>query len=217
MENSEYTKYLRIYKEFADFTMIPRDTYIKNLILCESFLNKTGAVVECGVWRGGMIAGIARLFSDDRQYYLFDSFEGLPQAQDIDGKAIKTWQANKTSPAYYDNCKAEESFAQEAMKRSGAKNFHIKRGWFDKTMPDFPPEQQIAILRIDADLYDSTLLCLKNLYKYVAKGGCIIIDDYYTWEGCSKAVHDFLSQSKSADRIYQYYNDVCFIAKKSLE
>jgi len=67
-----------------------------------------------------MIAGIAALFKDDRDYYLFDSFEGLPVAQDIDGKdrwgqLAKTWQAKSRT-----NLRAEESFAQRAMLLSGA-------------------------------------------------------------------------------------------------
>jgi len=184
--------------------MIPRWGYVANLALCDQFRHVRGAVVECGTWKGGMIAGIATLFKDDRDYYLFDSFEGLPIAQDIDkdwrSQPAKTWQANSNH-----NCRAEESFAQRAMLLSGARNVHIIKGWFNTTLPKYGG-QPIAILRADGDWYESTMDILTNLYPYVVKGGLIILDDYYYWEGCAKAVHDFLSRNQLADRIYQFNN-----------
>ena len=57
--------------------------------------------------------------------------------------------------------------------------------------------------------------CLEGLYKYVAKGGVIIIDDYYTWPGCSKAVHDFLSRNQLSDVIRHTQGGVCYIIKQS--
>jgi O-methyltransferase len=47
---------------------------------------------------------------------------------------------------------------------------------------------------------------LTNLYPYVVKGGLIILDYYYYWEGCAKAVYDFLSRNRLADKIYQFNN-----------
>lgn len=195
--------------------MIPPGIYIKNLILAERFKKIDGAVVECGVWRGGMISGIAKLFRDSRDYYLFDSFEGLPPAEDIDGEAIKYWQYNKKSLYYHDNCRADESYARKAMLLSGARNFYIFKGWFNQTLLSFTMTKKIAILRIDADLYDSTLECLNSLYKYVALGGLIIIDDYGVWDGCSRAVHYFLAQHNLPEKIQQFDNTIFYIIKKS--
>lgn len=202
---SRYLQYHRIYSRFSDFTMIPRQGYVSNLALCDQFRHLPGAVVECGTWKGGMSAGIAALFKDDRDYCLFDSFEGLPVAQDIDGKdrwgqLAKTWQAKSRT-----NLRAEESFAQRAMLLSGAQNVHIIKGWFNETLPKYSGHP-IAILRADGDWYESTMDILTNLYPYVVKGGLIILDDYYYWEGCAKAVHDFLSRNQLVDKIYQFNN-----------
>ena len=79
-QNIQKIKYGYIYNLFRDFTMIPPRFYKINLKLARSFSHITGSVVECGVWRGGMIAGIAKLFNDERSYYLFDSFDFLGQA-----------------------------------------------------------------------------------------------------------------------------------------
>jgi len=161
-----------------------------------------------------MIAAIAEIMNSHRQYYLFDSFEGLPPAQEIDGEAAKAYQKDTSSPLYFDNCRAEMEFAEKAMQLSGAKRYQLSKGWFSETLANFRPDQPIAVLRLDADWYDSTMQCLNGLYKYVAKGGLIVIDDYYTWDGCAKAVHDFLSINQLPDRIYQSSEGVCYIVKQ---
>lgn len=202
------------FKKYSEFTMIPEEVFLSNLMLVNSFKSQMGCVVECGVWRGGMIASISEILGKDRDYFLFDSFEGLPKAKEIDGVAATNWQKNKESPFYYDNCKAEINYAEKAMKMAGQKNFHLIKGWFSETLPFFKPDQRIAILRLDGDWYDSTMDCLKNLYPLVKVGGIVIIDDYYVWDGCSKAVHDFLSMNKLSEKIYSNGEGLCYIIRK---
>lgn len=206
-------EYRNVYKRFAAFTMIPDDIYILNLRLARRFAYVDGCVVECGTWKGGMIAGIASRLGN-RKYFLFDSFEGLPEVQEIDGAAAKEWQQNTQAPDYFDNCKAAKEDAEKAMQLSGAKDATIIKGWFNETLPHFDRSQQIAVLRLDGDWYESTMCCLDNLYDYVAPGGVIIFDDYYAWDGCARAVHDFLSKRKLSDRICQWQNKVCYLVKK---
>jgi O-methyltransferase len=200
------------YRRFSKFTMIPEAVYVENLLLAKSVSHREGCVVECGVWRGGMIAGIAEILGPDRQYFLFDSFEGLPNAQKIDGQGALEWQANTKGIEYHDNCSAKPQYAEDAMALSGAKCFHLVKGWFSETLLTFVPPAPILLLRLDADWYDSTMTCLRALYPYVSSGGLIILDDYYTWDGCSRAVHDFLSETSSTDRIFSR-NGICFIRK----
>lgn len=204
-----------LYVKYKNFSVIPKDTFIENLYLCKRFSAVDGCVVECGVWKGGMVAAIAEIMSSHRQYYLFDSFDGLPPAQEIDGEAAKAWQKDTSSPWYFDNCRVEIEFAEKAMQLSGAKRYQLIKGWFSETLANFSPNQQIAVLRLDSDWYNSTMQCLNGLYKYVVKGGLIIIDDYYTWDGCAKAVHEFLSINQLPDKIYQSSKGVCYIVKQS--
>jgi O-methyltransferase len=185
----------------------------------KKFRNVDGTVVECGVWRGGMIAGIASLLGDAKKYFLLDSFEGLPPAKDIDGQAAVKWQKDVTSPTYYDNCKAELLYAEAAMKLAGANKAHFIKGWFNETLPQLssdPNFSPISILRLDSDWYESTFQCLSYLCPLVAEGGLIIIDDYYTWDGCARAVHDYLSINKLPLRISQTKSGTCYIVKRAI-
>lgn len=191
--------------------MIPKSIFVDNLAVCDTIRNVKGCVVECGVWRGGMSAAIAEILGKDRTYYLFDSFEGLPEAKEVDGETARIWQNDKDSPTYFDNCSAEIAFAQKAMDSSQAKDFNIVKGWFSDTLPLFDTQEKIALLRLDGDWYDSTMDCLVNLFPKVAPGGMIIIDDYYAWDGCARAVHDYLSENKLAVRIRQSQAGVCYI------
>lgn len=188
----------RLLRKYSYFTMIPRGLYKENLSLARR-VTIPGDVVECGSWRGGMIAGIAELLGTKRKYYLFDSFEGLPPAKDIDGATAVAWQRDTTSSIYYDNCTADIEDAKRAMELAGVP-YECVKGWFDDTVPK-NSVGTIALLRLDGDWYDSTMVCLKHFYPKVATGGLILIDDYPTWDGCSRAVHDYLSSIQSKSRI----------------
>ncbi|HTA29595.1 MAG TPA: TylF/MycF/NovP-related O-methyltransferase [Candidatus Cybelea sp.] len=211
---SQRRRFLGIYGLLKEFTMIKPRIYVENLALAERVRDLPGCVVECGVWRGGMSAGIGKVMGPQRDYFLFDSFEGLPPAKEIDGKAAMDWQSDKDSPSYYENCAAGTEFAEKAMALAGIKSFHLKKGWFDKTLPGFKPPMPIALLRLDGDWYDSTMVCLSHLFDFVTPGGLIVLDDYYTWDGCSRALHDFLSRRSAAERI-KSLDSVCFLEKKS--
>lgn len=177
---------------------------------CREF---TGAVVECGVWRGGMSAAIAEVLGAVRSYYLFDSFEGLPPAKEIDGAAAIYWQSKADPKTYYNNCRAEEEQARRAMALAGIDHPKIIRGWFSETLSTFPTNEPIALLRLDGDWYDSTRSCLEALFELVVPGGLIIVDDYFTWDGCSRAVHEYLASRQLPDRLRQSEAGVCYIRR----
>lgn len=181
-----------------------------NLAIAERVRDVPGCVVECGVWRGGMIAGLADVLGPDRTYFLFDSFEGLPPARAIDGPAALAWQANTEGPWYFDNCRAEAAVAEQAMRRSAAKEFHLVKGWFDQTVPAFEPPAPIALLRLDADWYDSMIICLRSLHRFLAEQGVILIDDYHVWDGCTRAVHQFLAECERPYRVH-HLDEVCYL------
>ena len=209
----EEKEYQIIYDEFSQYTMVPPRQFVSNLKLARSVAAIPGDVVECGTWKGGMIAGIAKVLGNSRDYFLFDSFEGLPPVEPIDGLAAKRWQQDTSSPKYYDNCTASEADAADAMELSKIRNPRITKGWFKDTLPNQNFPNGIAILRLDADWYKSTMQILEALFQKVNSNGLIIIDDYYVWEGCTKAVHDYLSKNKLCFRI-QSFEGICIIIKK---
>ena len=194
--------------------MIPEEFFKLNLDLCAHYEKVEGDYAECGVWRGGMSAAIAEILGNKKGIHLFDSFEGLPPAQAIDGREALTWQQDTQSPAYFDNCRSDESSVHSAMKMAGHTNYTVHKGWFNDTLPKFT-SHKISVLRLDGDWYDSVIACLRYLYPKVTAGAIVVIDDYYTWDGCAKAVHDYLSETKSSDRVYQWKNQVAYIIRKS--
>jgi len=209
LENSKLT---RIYRKFRDFTMMPQQCYVHTLRLAARAVGLEGCVVECGVWRGGTAAGLLSVLGTSRKLYLFDSFEGLPPAQQIDGQRAIEYQKNTESPWYFENCYAPPSYVEKAMALAGASDYEIKKGLFYETLPQFLPSQPIAVLHLDADWYDSIFACLNHLYDCVAPGGVIIVDDYYTWDGCSRALHDYLSKRSAVERIREL-DGVCYLKK----
>jgi O-methyltransferase len=205
--------YQKLFNKYSSFTMIPQESFIDNLHLCDSFKTVAGDYVECGVWRGGMSAAMSEILGRDRVIHLFDSFEGLPPAKEIDGHEAIAWQKNTNDPGYHDNCTADESFAREAMKLAGHPNYKLYKGWFEDTLSSIETKS-IGILRLDGDWYDSIKVCLDKLFPLVVSQGIIVIDDYYAWDGCSKAVHDYLSHNQSPSRICQWNSKVAYIVKK---
>ncbi|RYE44965.1 MAG: hypothetical protein EOP48_22340 [Sphingobacteriales bacterium] len=187
--------------------------YIGNLWLSSDFVDVEGSIIECGVWKGGMIAGMAELFGNRKKYFLFDSFKGLPLAKEIDGNSASNWQNDTEGNTYFGNCSADITFATKIMDETKV-DYKIYEGWFSETLPEFNTADPIAILRLDGDWYESTYDCLRYLFPKVSYNGLIIIDDYAAWEGCSKAVHDYLSEIKSVSKIRMSTGGIYYIVKK---
>ena len=186
-----------IHTRYVSHTMSPQTTYLANLHLAAQAENIPGAIVEAGTWKGGMSAGIADLLGSTREYWLFDSFEGLPPVEQIDGQRAQEW----TQLPDFDNCVAAEHDARTAMEFSVATNYHIVKGWFADTLPAAHFPDGIAFLRIDADFYTPMTEALDILFPHVNEGGIISIDDYYFLDGCAKALHDYLSKHNRAEKV----------------
>jgi len=200
-----------VYERYRTFTMMPASHLASTLAVTEDNRHVPGCIIECGVWRGGMIAAMAEILGPSRDYFLFDSFEGIPAPKDIDGPAAKAWSEDKNGAWYYDNVKAEQSYSERAMQIAGATKAHFVKGWFDQTIPPFKAPEPIAILRLDGDWYDSIMVCLRHLVPQLAPDGIVLVDDYWTWDGCSRAIHDYLSETKSTRRIDRLYDNVCVV------
>src|SRR5262249_14369341 len=134
----------------------------------------------------------------DRKVWLFDSFEGMPPPEEIDGPAAAEW-ARSTA----DNTRAALEEVQRSAEELGLTPYtEFVKGWFDQTLPENRRRVgPIAVLRVDCDWYASVRCCLDNLYDQVVDGGFIVFDDYYYFDGCTLAVHDFLSERRLPHRL----------------
>ncbi len=200
--------YYAIYRRFKAATLVKRGEYIANLYLVDRQLADPalarGAIVECGTWRGGMAAGLAVIGGSARDYFFFDSFAGLPPATAADGAHARQWQQQRDGTIYNDNCTASEAEFMTTIGRVRlpAEHLHVYKGFFEATFPTVEVPA-IAVLRLDADWYESTLLCLEKFWDRLLTGALVLVDDYYAWEGCRKAVHDFLARRQAAEAIRQ--------------
>lgn len=159
-----------------------------------------GAVVECGVWRGGCAAVMAKVcerWGGKRDIFLFDSFVGLPQPSVVDGVKARIYARGMSSGRLVaiDRCVGslkEVSHFLFGQLGLSSRLVHLVPGWFQKTVPASKKRvRKIALLRLDADWYESTKICLVNFYPLVEPGGYVIVDDYGTWPGAKKAVDEY--------------------------
>jgi O-methyltransferase len=146
-----------------------------------------GDFIETGVWRGGaciFMRALLKLHGDQkRRVWLADSFQGLPPSKGKqDGSDISHVEFLKVSRA-----KVEQHFRLYGLLDDQVR---FLEGWFADTLPTAPIEQ-LAILRLDGDLYSSTMDALDALFDKVSPGGFVIVDDYHTWPSCRRAVGDF--------------------------
>ena len=175
-----------------------------------------GAVVECGVWRGGGMAAVARHLVQrghpPRDLYLYDTFEGhpMPDAErdvDIHGNpALPIWERHRTGDSMdkSDWCVADLDDVKAGMTETGypQDRLHYVKGRVEHTLPDVAPEK-IAVLRIDTDWYESIKHILNVLYDRVSPGGVIIFDDYGHLTGAQQAVDEFYEERREAPILFR--------------
>lgn len=211
-------RFYLIWRRFRRDTMVGRDAYLANLYLADKTLSRpalaAGAVVECGTWRGGMAAGLALIGGAARDYHFFDSFMGLPPPGAEDGAYAA--EAQRTGELYFDNNTAtlQDFRAVIARARLPHARLHVHPGWFSDTLRA-ADVRAIALLRLDGDWYQSTLDCLEAFWERLLPGALVLIDDYYAWEGCSKAVHAFLAKQKAPEALRENgFGKVAYLVKR---
>lgn len=169
-----------------------------------------GALVECGVWRGGsvlaMIKVLQQLGVDDRDIFLFDTFEGMTKPTEADTSvydppALETWESSAgAGQVAWDWAFSDRVFNLEEVRKrilmSGypKERLHFIKGAVEDTLPAKAPVE-IAVLRLDTDWYESTRHELTHLYPRLALGGVLIIDDYGHWKGAQRAVDEYFSET----------------------
>jgi O-methyltransferase len=192
----------------APFTMTPRERLYGLYKAVEYIVAARipGAIVECGVWRGGSCMAAAltlkRLGATDRELYLYDTFAGMtrPGGFDLDQSdksALATWERSQAGDVNR-WCYASLEEVERNLASTGypPQRLHFVKGDLLETLPGTAPDA-IAILRLDTDFYESTKHALAHLFGRLSTGGVLIIDDYGHWQGAKKAVDEHLTASAS--------------------
>jgi O-methyltransferase len=192
---------------------------IDNLHRCvETVLKEgiSGDLMECGVWRGGLcifMRGLLKAHGDtQRRVWVADSFEGLP-VPDPRKNLCDAICHELLGSANHLSISLEE--VKDIFRRYGLLDEQVQfvPGYFDKTLPTVPVKS-LAILRIDADYYESTVPCLDNLYPKLAVGGFLILDDYGLPLGERRAVDEYRAKHGITDKLEQV-NDQEFFWRKT--
>jgi O-methyltransferase len=187
----------------------------------KNYANKEGVYVECGVAGGAQIIAMA-YGAPNKTIYAFDSFQGIPLPSNRDDQypGIRVIDEDEQSKLpdpgkqklessgatvhtignFWDNIQASEIKTNNIM---------VVKGWFEETTITFSAD--ISILRLDGDLYNSTFVCLQNLFPFVASGGLVIIDDWNLM-GCQDACKEYF-ESVNYIPDYKFISDIAYFIR----
>lgn len=195
-------RYAEIYENVRPYTMTSRDR-IYTVVAATEYLEANGvegAIVECGVWRGGsaMAALYALIASGrvDREIFLYDTFAGMSAPGVNDGRQEHELFAryrNEHGSSNWCLATLEDVKANVARCDYPFSKVVFVQGKVEETIPARIPDK-IALLRLDTDWYESTLHELNHLYPRLVEGGVLIIDDYGKWGGCRQAVDEYFEK-----------------------
>lgn len=197
--------FMKIYEKCRPFTLTSVERAYSLYKSCQYVIAQglEGDFVECGVWKGGSVMIIAytlvSLGVSDRKIYLYDTFEGMSEPENIDvdlnNESAKTLMAADAEKSGHVWAYAGEQEVRENIFSTGyeKKNFVFVKGKVEETIPGIAP-QKIALLRLDTDWYSSTYHELTQLYPLLIKSGILIIDDYGHWAGARKAVDEYFNE-----------------------
>jgi O-methyltransferase len=149
-----------------------------------------GDLIETGVWRGGsciLMKAILNVSGDtSRRVFVADSFAGLPEP---DESKYPSDAGDKHH--VHDFLAVSKEMVEDNFRKYGLLDERVifLKGWFKDTLPS-APIQNLSVMRLDGDMYESTMDALTGLYHKLSVGGFCIIDDY-ALPGCRKAVEDF--------------------------
>lgn len=176
--------------------------------------NIQGDFIETGVWRGGatilMRAILKELEITDRRIWVADSFRGLPKPDPI------KYEADKGNKLY--SIKILVATLDEV--KSNFKKYDLLdkqvvflEGWFKDTLPKAPIDK-LALIRLDGDMYESTIQAMTNLYPKLSIGGYVIVDDFNAFPNCKQAVVDYRKRNNIKDTIIEIDKEAIYWRKE---
>ena len=177
--------------------------HLRNLATCVCDIEADGVpgvVIEAGTARGGSAIVIAAAKAPDRPMKVFDVFDMIPPPGDRDGADVHKRYlriAGGTAKGlggdvYYGYRENLDEEVRASFARLGVpledNGVELVKGLFQNTMEIAGP---VAFAHLDGDWYDSTMTCLSRIAPRLSTGGRIVVDDYYAWSGCRRAVDDY--------------------------
>ena len=165
----------------------------------------TGDFVEAGVWRGGSSIVAKKFLTGERSFYLFDTYAGMTKPTIHDYRVGAS--SNTSTVEHWKNQSKsthnEWVFASLEEVQKNFRSFNLLdnsvnfiEGNVIETLFDLKVPAKIAILRLDTDFYDSTLMELQVLWPRLVSGGILILDDYGHWDGARRAVDEYFKNEK---------------------
>jgi len=166
-----------------------------------------GDLIETGVWRGGasilMRATLASLGAEGRDVWLADSFEGLPRSRPDEYPA----DAGSDEHYQFDFLAVSEEEVRAAFERYGLLDQRVRflKGFFSDSLPPLKGRNRWSLLRLDGDMYESTIVALESLYPDLSAGGFVVIDDYgnEAIPQCRQAVEEFRAANGIDEEIHE--------------
>lgn len=199
-----------------------KETLLHTQEMALKFMNENGVFVECGTAAGAQVIAM-RAGAPNKTIHVFDSFCGIPLPSNRDDQMpglkylTKHEISNLPDPGKQSlvttgaTAVSVESFKEHLINSgAGLDNIIIHEGWFEETVAksDTGP---IALLRLDGDLYNSTFVCLMNLFERVIPGGCVIIDDWGLM-GCKHACFKYFELIDYRPD-YKFISNIAFFYK----
>ena len=182
----------------------------------KKIISLPGDVVECGVFKGISLTRFLTFReilenNNSRKIYGFDVFGKFPKPNNQGDKSfLKRWEKNAG-----DGIDAQE--LNDILLEKKFLNFELVKGDVKKTIPNLikqQPHLKISLLHLDMDIYEPTKFVLNKLFSYVVKGGIILIDDYNSVFGATKATDEFLNLNKNLEiKKLNFYKIPSYIIK----
>lgn len=210
---------MKIVKPYTMSTPIDMATLYELVVHLDKYAIE-GDLVELGVWKGGSsgimaAAHIRQGREATRTIHMFDSFDdiigpnlekdvgrGLDEINEFmakSGQKLSDFEGNKPLKGIYDRLGGHgkvdivrELIVDKLRFPEEKLCFHV--GLFQDTVPESAEIEKIALMRLDGDWYESIKIPLDHMYDRVVSGGVVIIDDYWSYEGCRRAVDEFMEE-----------------------
>jgi O-methyltransferase len=160
-----------------------------------------GDLIETGVWRGGasiFMRGVLKAYGEmTRRVWVADSFQGVPPPDPAKYPADAGDTFHKATGLAVGLEQVKHNFSRYGLLDD---QVQFVAGWFKDTLPNL--ELELAVLRLDGDLYESTWQAMEALYPKLSPGGFCIVDDYGELVAqCQRAIHDYRDAHGITDEI----------------